>query len=278
VSHIAVVGNLARDRVDGGPPRAGGCPFFAAQALDLLGSDGQVLTRCSDTDRGLLECVAGELRAPITVLSSEHTSGFAHVYDDEARTTTVTSLGDAWSPADALQLAADVAWVHVAPLLRGDFPSETLAAFAEGGRRVSFDAQGLVRARQLGPLLQNAEFDAETLTALSVLKLSEEEARIVARGDFDAATAESLGVRETLVTLGSHGEDVWIDGSVVHLSTTPVLDVETTGAGDAFIVAYLVARNDDIEPLEAAREASALVARMLRERKSRAERARAEGP
>jgi sugar/nucleoside kinase (ribokinase family) len=46
-----------------------------------------------------------------------------------------------------------------------------------------------------------------------------------------------------------------------------VLDVETTGAGDAFMVAYLIARSDGAEPVDAAREASALVARMLGERK-----------
>ena len=37
MSHVAVVGNLARDRVDGGPPQPGGCPFFAAYALRAIG-------------------------------------------------------------------------------------------------------------------------------------------------------------------------------------------------------------------------------------------------
>jgi sugar/nucleoside kinase (ribokinase family) len=261
------VGNLAVDRVDGGPPRPGGCPFFAAQALRLLERDGQILTRCSEHDRNLLEAALGDVAPALTILRSEATSGFDHAYAKEARTTTVTGLGERWHPDDAAQLANDVCWVHVAPLLRGDFPPETLAAFASDGRRVSLDAQGLVRERRLGPLKQNADFDPATLAAVSALKLSEEEARIVAGGDFDASTSERLGVEEILVTLGSHGEDVWLDGAVTHLSTTPVLDVETTGAGDAFMVAYAAARDDGSAPLEAAREASALVARMLRERK-----------
>jgi sugar/nucleoside kinase (ribokinase family) len=268
VPRIAVLGNLAVDRVDSGPPRAGGCPFFAAQALALLGREGQILTRCSDRDRRLLEDALGDLAPELDVISSDRTSGFDHVYEEEARTTTVTSLGDPWSPDDASRLADDVRWVHVAPLLRGDFPPETIEALAAGGRRVSLDAQGLVRERQLGPLTQDAHFDPATLAAVSVLKLSEEEARIVAGGEFDASTAGRLGVEEVLVTLGSRGEDVWLGGTVTHLPTTPVLDVETTGAGDAFMVAYVTARDDGADPVDAARAASALVGRLLTSRKS----------
>src|SRR5439155_5302870 len=128
--------------------------------------------------------------------------------------TTVTSLGDAWTPGDMAHIAAAVRWVHVAPLLRGDFPPETLAELSSEGRTVSFDAQGLVRERRLGPLVQNAEYDASALAAVSVLKLSEEEARIVGGGSFDASTARQLGVEEIVVTLGSRGEDVWLDGTV----------------------------------------------------------------
>ncbi len=51
MAQIAVVGNLARDRVDGGPPQPGGCPFFAAYALRAIGRPGQILTRCADADR-----------------------------------------------------------------------------------------------------------------------------------------------------------------------------------------------------------------------------------
>ena len=266
MSRIAVVGNLAVDRVDGGPPRVGGCPFFAAQAFRLLPADGQIVTRGSEAARELLEEALGELGETVTVLTSDRVSGFDHVYVDEARTTTVTSIGDSWTPSEEAHLADDARWVHVAPLLRGDFPPETLRAIARR-RRVSLDAQGLVRERSVGPLVQNANFDPATLEDVSVLKLSEEEARIVAGGEFDARTAERLGVEEIVVTLGSNGEDVWLAGACTHLPTTPVLGVETTGAGDAFMVAYLAARDEGSPALDAARAASVLVGRMLRERK-----------
>ena len=267
MSHVAVLGNLARDRVDGGPPQPGGCPFFAAYALRALGGPGRILTRCADADRPLFDGPVAALGVPVTILPSEHTSGFDHAYEGETRHTTVTEIGDPWAPADVLHVGPDAPWVHVAPLLRSDFPAESLAALAETGCRVSLDAQGLVRAPRLGPLVQDAEFDPAVLEPVSVLKLSEEEASIVAGGRFDAGTARSLGIGEILVTLGSHGEDVWVDGERTHLPTTPVLGVETTGAGDAFMVAYVSARADGVTPVEAARAGSALVGEMLRARR-----------
>jgi sugar/nucleoside kinase (ribokinase family) len=267
MSLVAVVGNLARDRIDGGAPQPGGCPFFAALAFRMLGRDGRIVTRRADTDVELFDEPVRALRLPVTVLSAAETSGFDHSYEGETRTTTVTALGDSWEPSVVSQLEDDVSWVHAAPLLRSDFPPETLAALARSGRRLSLDGQGLVRDPRLGPLEQNARFDREILAPLSVLKLSEEEATIVAGGEFDRAAAESLGVPEILVTLGSRGEDVWIDGDVTHVPTTPVLGVETTGAGDAFMVAYAVARTDGASPVAAARSASELVGRMLAERK-----------
>ena len=267
MSHVAVVGNLARDRVDGGPPQPGGCPFFAAYALRAIDGAGHILTRCADADRPLFEGPVAALGVPVTILPAEHTSGFDHAYAGEIRSTTVTEIGDSWTPGDAAHLGPGVAWVHVAPLLRSDFPPDAIAALASEGRRVSLDAQGLVRAPRLGPLVQDASFDPRLLDSVSVLKLSEEEASIVAGGRFDASSARTLGVAEILVTLGSHGEDVWVEGVVTHVPTTPVLGVETTGAGDAFMVAYVSAREDGAPPVDAARAGSALVAEMLEARK-----------
>lgn len=263
---LAVVGNLARDRIDGGPPRPGGCPFFAALALRLLDVEGQILTRCADADLPLFRPAVDALEMPVTLLPAAHTSAFDHAYEGETRTTTVTGIGDPWVPEDASHLDAGVEWVHVAPLLRSDFPADALAALADG-RRLSLDAQGLVRVPQLGLLAQDGGYDPEVLTSVSVLKLSEEEASIVAGGDFDKETADMLGVPEILVTLGSRGETVYADGRAAHVPTSPVTGVETTGAGDAFMVGYIAARSAGSSPVAAAHEASLLVVEMLEERK-----------
>ena len=267
MAQIAVVGNLARDKVDGGPPQPGGCPFFAAYALHAIDRPGQILTRCADADRELFDEPLRGLGVPVMILPGQHTSAFDHAYAGEIRRTAVTEIGDSWTAADAEHLDPDVAVVHVAPLLRSDFPAETVAALASGGRRVAFDGHGLVRVPELGPLAQDGSFDPRVLAHVSTLKLSEEEARIVAGGRFDKTTAQGLGVAEILVTFGSRGADVWVDGGLTHVPTTPVPDVEATGAGDAFMVAYMSARHDGATPVEAVGAGNSVVGRMLSERK-----------
>jgi sugar/nucleoside kinase (ribokinase family) len=102
---------------------------------------------------------------------------------------------------------------------------------------------------------------------VTTLKLSEEEARVVAGGPFDGGAAARLGVPEVLLTLGSHGAVVFAGGETFVPAAWPVLGVQTTGAGDAFMVGYATARADGADAVEAARHASRLVAELLEERK-----------
>ena len=106
------------------------------------------------------------------------------------REMTVQALGDAWAVADVPVLPEAVQWVHVAPLARSDFPTETLAAVARQGR-LSLDGQGLVRASSTGPLVLDADFDPELLRHVWVLKLSDEEAGVVG----EPARARRAGAR-----------------------------------------------------------------------------------
>ena len=261
---IAVVGNLARDVVDGGAPSPGGGPTFAAEAFRRLGEEGQVVTRYAAADSALF----AEL-GPVTVLPAERTSGFALDHVGDARTVTVTAEGERWSPDDAAALAEGVEWVHVAPLLRGEFPAETLAALA-GGRRLSLDGQGLVRVPGVGPLREDGAFDPAVLEHVTALKLSEHEAGIVAGGGrFDLDAAARLGVPEVLLTLGSRGAVVFAAGRATHVEPAdPVAGVHATGAGDTFAIGYAVARLDGLEPVVAARSAAALVGAVLDDRRA----------
>jgi len=270
VPRVAVVGNLARDVVDGGSPTPGGGPRFAADAFRRLGRGGQIVTRFHEEDEALFRPVLAEPGAMVTVLGAATTSGFSLDYAGEEREMSVTAVGETWRPEDAHALDPDVRWVHVAPLLRSDFPPETLAALADG-RRLSLDGQGLVRVPRVGRLEVDAAYEPALLAHVTTVKLSEEEARIVAGGPFDHGAAARLCVPEVLLTLGSHGAVVFTAGGETFVPAAwPVLGVQTTGAGDAFMVGYASARADGADPVEAAHSTSLLVAEMLEERKHRA--------
>jgi sugar/nucleoside kinase (ribokinase family) len=268
MAKIAVAGNVSVDRIDGKPPSPGGCPSFAALAFRMLGRDGHIVTRYAPADRDLFRPALSTLGVPVTTLSARSTNAFGFRYLGEHREMTVDAIGEPWTAADAAALDPDVGWVHVAPLLRSDFPADALAALAAGDRVVSYDGQGLVRVPELGPLTVDGAFDPSLLRAISILKLAEDEALVIANGRFEERDARGLGVAEILVTYGSEGCTVYLDGLGSDVPAAwPVLGVHSTGAGDVFMVGYAAARSDGAEPVDAARQASELVARMLEERR-----------
>jgi sugar/nucleoside kinase (ribokinase family) len=253
VPPLALVGNLSRDRVDGGAPRIGGAPYYAARAWRLLGRRATIVTRCGPEERAMYARRLSALGLPVVLLPGTETTSFSFSYDGEVRVMTVDRPGDSWSPADTRAVPRG-AWVHVAPLLRSDFSAETLAALAEG-RRLSLDGQGLVRARGQGPLRLDGDFDPAVLAHIQILKLAEEEAEVV-------GSIDRLGVPEVLVTYGARGSCVYYDGRSVDVGAWPIA-ADPTGSGDAFSAAYLAGRSRGLSPTSSARRATAVVGALL---------------
>ncbi len=236
---LALVGNLSRDVVDGGPPRIGGGPYYAARAWRVLGTRATIFTRCAPEDRRPYVRHLTALGLPVVSLEGTATTSFSFHYEGDTRIMTVDQPGDTWTPEDVGVVPAG-GWIHVAPLLRSDFPAETLAALARG-RHLSFDGQGLVR-----PAL---------LEHVQILKLAEEEAEVVGE-------IEALGVPEVLVTFGERGSCVYYEGRAVDVGAWPVA-VDPTGSGDAFSAAYLAGRSQGLAPVAAARQATGVVGALL---------------
>ncbi len=258
---LGVVGLVTLDRVDGGIPRLGGAPVYAARALRLLGQKAIVATKLADEDRPRL---AG-LGLPVIAQSAPTTSGFRIENDGEDRQMAIEELGEPWSVAEArgwlARALADADWVHAGALTQADFPAETLAALARG-RVVSLDGQGLVRRAALGKLVLAADYDPDVLRHVRVLKL--------ARDELDALGLElterslgSLGVREVVVTLGKAGAVVYADGLAEHVPTIPLESVDPTGAGDSWTAAYLSYRRRRHSAVSAARLANGTVGAVL---------------
>ena len=180
----------------------------------------------------------------------------------------VNAIGEPWAEPEIDAAEIGTEWVHLAPLLRGDFPLTFLRALSARGHRISLDGQGLVRVPRLGPLHLDSEFDRALLDPIEVLKLNQEEADALAGGPFDTPTATRLGIAEILVTFGAGGCDLYLDGDRNHIPARAVSGVQTTGTGDAFMVSYLADRAADLPPLEAAKRASDMVADILEERRT----------
>ena len=240
---LGVVGLVSLDRVDGGLPRLGGAPFYAAQALRLLGHPALVATKVADEDRHRLNA----LGLPVVARQAERTIAFRIENRENGRLMALDELGATWTPEDARgwlgSALAGADWVHAGALTRADFPAETLAALRRG-RRLSLDGQALVRPARKGELVPDADFD--------VLKLSEDEADVLSLAPNERSLS-TLGVPEIVVTLGRRGSIVYADGLAEHVPARPVDAADPTGAGDAFMAAYASFRLRRHGPPSAAR-------------------------
>lgn len=266
---LTVLGNVAVDRVDGNRPSPGGCPVFALEALKDSEIPGRIVTCAHPRDASLFTDLTTQQRVPVDLFDAEQTNEFRLWYRGDDRVLEVDTVGHCWSTTDIDRAAIDTTWVHVAPLLRNEFGHDALARLADGGRRVSYDGQGLVREPGVGAVKMSPAFDRSILRYLSVLKLAEDEGRAIAGDQFSLSTAAALGVEEILITRGSNGCDVYAYHEMHHVPPPrKVLGVHSTGAGDAFTVAYVAARAMELDRVPAATYASNVVVKMLEQRKA----------
>jgi sugar/nucleoside kinase (ribokinase family) len=253
---LGVIGPLSRDVVAGGPPRIGGGPWHAARALRALRQSAVIVGKCGDAERGRYRVQLAALGLPAAVAAGGVTTAFSLDYGRRGeRAMRVDAIGEPWRVDDLPEtVLRPVRWLQVSPLLRGDFDADLLERLARG-RRILLDAQGLVRARQTGPLVLDGRFDTALLRHVHVLKLAEEEAEAI--GDLGA-----LDVPEIVVTTGPDGCRIVTRDGETHVPAQPVQG-DPTGAGDAFAVAYMGARAEGHAPVSAARRATALVAALM---------------
>jgi sugar/nucleoside kinase (ribokinase family) len=262
VTLIATIGHLARDVVADASPRPGGAVFFSARALARIAADAKVAASCAEDDREQLLPSLEAFGLPVAWYESPTTAGYSFHYEGDRRIMRQDAVGEPWSAERALAAVGSAAWVHVGALVRSDFPPDTLAALANGGRKLLVDAQGLVRTPALGPLRTDGEV-GDVLRHVAILKLNDEEAETLV-GSAEPEALRRLGVPEVILTLGSQGSFVITADLIEHVPASPIAGaVDPTGAGDTFSAAYLTARAVELTPIEAAKRATLEVADFL---------------
>ncbi len=263
---IALVGNLTVDRVAGGPPRPGGGVYWGARAAAHVGADAVVVTRCAPADFDLVVRPLEAFGLPVVWTRARETTAFSFHYDGDHRIMNVDAVGDPWSVEDvegwAAPALAEVEWIHVAGLLRSDFPPPVVERLGRE-RHLLLDAQGSLRKARVGPLERDDALDRGVLSQLTVLKANEDEGTILA-GSLEPEALRALGVPEVVLTLGSEGARVITNDLVGEIPAHPVRgDVDPPGAGDAFAVVYLDGRAIGLDPVTAAERASQAVAELI---------------
>jgi sugar/nucleoside kinase (ribokinase family) len=269
---IAIVGQSVIDRIrtpEGRESeRLGGSPVFAAAAVHRHGLPATILTR------GATPQLRAELeRFDVPVVVGPGSRSFISELDllvGGDRRHRVASLGDPFLPVDIDSwMAATLARcgsVVAGAQWTGDFPPETLAALAAGGRRVFLDAQGLVRPARLGAIELDGPFDVRLVPGVGVLKCAEAEADALF-GDAGPSVAIEAGVPVVVLSLGERGAVVFTPQATTPIGVDAVVGLaDTVGAGDMFLTLLAAAMADGASPEAATATACDRTAAILRGR------------
>jgi ribokinase len=151
-------------------------------------------------------------------------------------------------------------------VLQLEVPLDTVRAAAEAGRRAG--AKVVLNAAPVQPGLA-----LSALPEVDVLVVNEGEASLLSGrevGDLPSAEAAGAALSRAagavVVTMGAQGSVLWESGKAVRVEAHPVLAVDATAAGDAFVgaVAYgLAAGYSRLEAVQLGSAAGALAATRL---------------
>jgi len=263
---ICCLGHITRDVIitpEHTVNMAGGTAFYFGYAMSRLGGDVafSLLTKIGRDDMHVVDDMR---RAGIDVdaRQSRQTVVFENKYgeDSNQRTQRVLATADPFTLTDIEGLSAR--HFHIGSLLATDFPVEVVQALAARGS-VSIDAQGYLREVRSQHVHTTPWRDKESyLRCATVLQMDENEIMATAgtdEADEAASRLAAMGVREVIITLGSHGSMIYADGRRHDIPAyKPRQTVDTTGCGDTYSAGYLYARAAGAGIDEAGRFAAAM--------------------
>lgn len=264
---ICCIGHITKDKIVT-PNRtvymAGGTSFYFAYAINQLPKDVSfsLVTAMDPTEKEPVEKML-QVGIDVTLNASRNTVFFENTYYGEnqnERKQRVLAKADPFTIEQLKNVEAKV--FHLGSLLSDDFSTEVVEYLASKGR-VSIDVQGYlreVRDEKVYPIdwkekltvLKNTyylkvnEIEMETITGL---KDPVEAAKLI----------HSWGVTEVIITLGSEGSLIYVDGSFYEIPAYPPHEVvDATGCGDTYSAGYLYKRLQGADPVEAGKFAAAM--------------------
>jgi sugar/nucleoside kinase (ribokinase family) len=223
----------------------GGAFNYGANVAARLGSRVAVVTRLAPDDWHVVENLE-KLGVTIFARATPASTCLRLIYPTanlDERTIELTSSAGAFTLEEIAHL--DARAFAIGASVRGEVPTEIVAALAATGARVALDVQGFLRIVRDGVLVADAWRDKqEVLRYVSVLKTDAVEAELIT-GEKDRRVAArqlaELGPREILLT-HSGGVLVFYDGKFAEAPFVPRALRGRSGRGDTCTSAYLSRR------------------------------------
>lgn len=267
---ICCIGHITKDRIV--TPKnevimPGGTTYYFSHGISHLINSSKhnvkykLIASLAEKDLKAVEDIRN-LGIEVEVVNSKETVFFENIYGNNQnnRKQRVNALADPFTVEDVKEVQAK--YICLGSLLPDDFPLEVVKYLSNKGA-VVMDAQGYLRNVKDGkvfPCDWNNKF--EFFKYIDILKVNEYEVEVLTgKKDLHQAASQlaEWGIKEVLLTLGSFGSIVLVDGVFYDIDAyEPISVVDATGCGDTYVMGYVYKRVQGADPLEAAKFATAV--------------------
>ena len=156
---------------------------------------------------------------------------------------------------------------HLGSLLSDDFSTDFIRQLATRGH-ISIDVQGFLRdVRGQEVVAVDWKDKLDILANTHILKLNEHEMEVITGLTDPRSVARQIaswGVKEVVITLGSHGSLIYADKTFYEIPAYPPRKlVDATGCGDTYSAGYLYCRAQGLGYAEAGKFSAAMCTRKL---------------
>ncbi len=267
---ICCIGHVTLDRIVTPQKEVympGGTTFYFSHGMShlLRSSRSQVKYRLvaslADTEMQAVEDIRA-LGIDVEVVPSRRTVFFENIYGENQnnRKQRVRAMADPFTVEAVKDVRAK--YICLGSLLPEDFPLEVVR-YLHGRGTVVMDAQGYLRDVKDGKVYAcDWENKFEFFKYIDILKVNEYEVEVLTgKTDLHEAAQQlaEWGIKEVLLTLGSYGSIVLVEGRFYDIPAyEPLKIVDATGCGDTYVMGYVYKRVQGATPEEAAKFATAV--------------------
>lgn len=247
----------------------GGTTYYFAHGMSSLNNDTvsfQLVASLAESEMNAVDDMRSK-GIDVKVINSRKSVFFENIYgaNQNDRQQRVRAKADPFT-IDSVQ-GIEAKYICLGSLLADDFPLDVVKYLSQHGTIV-MDAQGYLReVRGEEVFACDWKDKLEYFKYIDILKVNEQEiATLTGISDYHEAARQlaAWGIKEVLLTLGSEGSLLLVDGEFYEVpAVQPRRVVDATGCGDTFTMGYVYKRVQGASPADAAAFAALVSARKL---------------
>lgn len=269
---IVCIGHVTLDKIVTPEKKVympGGTTYYFAHGMSSLNNDTvsfQLVASLAESEMKAVDDMRSK-GIDVKVINSRKSVFFENIYgaNQNDRQQRVRAKADPFT-IDSVQ-GIEAKYICLGSLLADDFPLDVVKYLSQHGTIV-MDAQGYLReVRGEEVFACDWKDKLEYFKYIDILKVNEQEiATLTGISDYHEAARQlaAWGIKEVLLTLGSEGSLLLVDGEFYEVpAVQPRRVVDATGCGDTFTMGYVYKRVQGDSPADAAAFAALVSARKL---------------